>query len=220
MGRVKILYCGYRDWAKYIYTYASYMSAAEWDFISTTDELKQKNCNEYDLLFFVGWSEIISDEIVNNNTCICLHPSPLPKYRGGSPIQHQIINGETESAVTLFVMNSELDAGDIVCQSPFSLTGDLEDVLHRIRETGIQLIQDTVTQYIDTGILKTFPQDHMQATIYKRRKPSESEITFEELMNSTAKEIHNKVRCLQDPYPNAYVRLQSGEKLFLYKTKL
>ena len=48
-----------------------------------------------------------------------LHPSPLPKYRGGSPIQNQIINGESKSAVTLFKINNKIDQGDIIYQKEF-----------------------------------------------------------------------------------------------------
>ncbi|SVE63951.1 uncharacterized protein METZ01_LOCUS516805, partial [marine metagenome] len=55
-----------------------------------------------DIILFYGWSWIISETIVNTYKCIMLHPSKLPKYRGGSPIQNQIIDGEIESAVTLF----------------------------------------------------------------------------------------------------------------------
>lgn len=75
-------------------------------------------------------------ETINNYLCICLHPSPLPRYRGGSPIQNQIINGEVESAVTYFKMNNEIDAGPIIWQQNFSLDGDLKDVFSRISETG------------------------------------------------------------------------------------
>ena len=69
--------------------------------------------NNPEIIFFIGWSWIIDDHLIKSNKCICLHPSPLPKYRGGSPIQHQIINGESLSAVTFFEMTNDLDAGDM-----------------------------------------------------------------------------------------------------------
>ena len=70
-----------------------------------------------------------------------LHPSPLPKYRGGSPIQNQIINGEKNSAVTLFKMTRNLDDGDIYKQIPFSLKGSLDDIFNRIIKLGYWLLK-------------------------------------------------------------------------------
>ena len=51
-----------------------------------------------------------------------LHPSDLPKFRGGSPIQNQIINGVKKTKISIFRINSEIDAGDIVAKAPLDLT--------------------------------------------------------------------------------------------------
>ena len=66
-----------------------------------------------------------------------LHPSPLPKYRGGSPIQNQIIRGVVDSMVTIFVMNDKIDAGDIIAQSPFLLRVIYQLFLIVWRELGL-----------------------------------------------------------------------------------
>lgn len=217
---MKVLYCAYRDWAKDMFLYSKHNSFlydsldVDWKMITTTNELLSENLSEYELIFFIGWSEIIPSEIVNNNFCICLHPSPLPKYRGGSPIQHQIINGETESAVTFFKMTDKLDAGPILQQEIFELSGDLTQVLSRIKNLGSVMVRSIIYEY-QKGTLKLTEQDESQATFYKRRTPKQSEITLDELMNSTAVDLHNKIRALQDPYPNAYIKLNNGEKLYL-----
>ena len=62
-------------------------------------------------------------------------------------------------------------------------------------------------------------QDHKQATNCKRRKPNDSEITIDEIQNNTAEYLHNKVRMLTDPYPNAYIKCKDGSKLYITKTK-
>ena len=67
-----------------------------------------------------------------------LHPSPLPKYRGGSPIQNQIINGEKKSAVTIFKINNILDGGDIYYQKKISLEGSLNEIFDRIIKLGTE----------------------------------------------------------------------------------
>jgi methionyl-tRNA formyltransferase len=145
MGRMRILFASYRDWSNQIFERLD--NKEQFDRVHSQQELLTKNHKEYDLIFFVGWSEIIPDEYISEDNCICLHPSPLPKYRGGSPIQHQIISGETESAVTLFFMNSELDAGDIVFQKEFSLSGELTDIFDRIISVGSEGIAQVISDH-------------------------------------------------------------------------
>jgi methionyl-tRNA formyltransferase len=89
-----------------------------------------------DIILYYGWSWIISQEMINNYKCIMLHPSPLPKFRGGSPIQNQIIQNIKESAVTLFLMDDGIDTGDIIAQEKLSLLGHLDEIFERISKIG------------------------------------------------------------------------------------
>lgn len=167
------------------------------------------------LLLFYGWSWIVPQEIVDKYICICLHPSPLPKYRGGSPIQNQVLAGESTSAVTLFKMGKGLDDGPIYKQSSFSLSGDLDTILTQITRHGIYLSYKLIQDY-NANNLKFQEQNHSEATYCKRRKPEESEI----FLTDNLEIISRKVRCLQAPYPPAFIRLASGEKLFLEKVSI
>ncbi len=202
--------CAYRDWALEIYNQVK--SEIDCKLLDGRDEFPQFNKN--DIIFFIGWSWIIDDHLIKSNKCICLHPSPLPKYRGGSPIQHQIINGESLSAVTFFKMTNELDAGDILYQEYFSLKGNLKDIFLRI----IPLGTSGILRILNSNMIKE-SQDESKATFYKRRKPEESEIYISDFLDYTAKELHNKIRSLQDPYPNAYIQCKD-KKLFITKTHL
>ena len=139
-----------------------------------------------------------------------LHPSPLPKYRGGSPIQNQIINNEEISAVTIFLMDDGIDTGPILAQEAFSLKGGIDDIFKRISRLGYKLTVNILSNPINPK-----PQDHSQASNYKRRAPEDSEITLDELMHKPAHYLHNKIRMLQDPYPNAFISTSDGKKLFL-----
>ena len=60
-----------------------------------------------------------------------------------------------------------------------------------------------------------YEQDHSQATTCKRRKPKDSEIKSQDFSCMTAKQLYNKIRCLQDPYPNPYIECADGTKLFI-----
>ena len=202
--------CAYRDWAKKIYYETS--SIIQSTLISSRVDLKNSVSmfGPNDKIFFIGWSWKVPNKLIQSHDCICLHPSVLPKYRGGSPVQHQIINGETESAVTFFKMNEQMDAGPILFQKKFSLRGNLEEIFDRISINGrIGLMNIVMGNYTQVH------QNEQDSTFYKRRKPEESEISVFDFSKSKAQELYNKIRALQDPYPNAFVVCADGKKLFL-----
>ena len=205
--------CAYRDWGIDIFN--KLKGIYDIVLIETPDQLTQLSnmFHKNDTIFFLGWSWIVDKNIIDNYNCICLHPSPLPKYRGGSPIQNQIINKEQVSAVSFFKMNDKLDQGKILYQAPFSLKGELNDIFNRIIELGTFGIH-----HIMASNPKGTKQDESEATYCKRRKPEESEITIDEIMNKSAHELYDKVRMLNDPYPNAFIRCKNGDKLFITKT--
>jgi methionyl-tRNA formyltransferase len=209
---MKIVFYGYRDWALKIFNSLNSQNY----YLITHNDYKILNNIKPDIVFFVGWSDIIPTEIVNNYTCICLHPSPLPKYRGGSPLQHQIINGETNSAVSLFIMDDGLDTGDIVYQKEYSLNGDLKTIFNNIIDVGIIGIKNVIDDYPNFNRVK---QNNNNSTSFKRRTPNDSEITIDDILNSDPLKLHNKIRSLNDPYPNAFIRCKNGNKLYLIDTK-
>lgn len=211
---MKILFYGYRDWSFKIFNQINF----DKKYLITHDDYEIINQVKPNLIFFIGWSNIIPDNIVNNNICICLHPSPLPKYRGGTPIQHQIINNEKESAVSLFIMDDGLDTGDILYQSNFSLEGKLDDIFDRIIKGGVDGINFIINNYDKIDYIRK-PQNNELSTTYKRRKESDSEITFDEILNNGPVYLYNKIRSLNDPYPNAYIKCKDGKKIYILDSK-
>lgn len=209
---MRILCVSYRDWALKIYQSLVQYSQHEVLIINSYEDYSEKQVFELDpdVILFYGWSWIVAKEIIHNFQCIMLHPSPLPKYRGGSPIQNQIIAGETKSAVTLFFMTNKMDDGDIILQKEISLNGHLDEIFHRITAVGIEL----TVKFINSEY-KLIKQNEAEATYCKRRKHSDSEITIEELQTKSSKYLFNKVRMLEDPYPNAYIKTIDGKKLLL-----
>lgn len=211
---MKIAYYGFRDWAIDIFKLTQDCEK----YLISHEDYECLHGIKPDLVFFIGWSNIIPSEIIHEYTCICLHPSPLPKYRGGSPIQHQIINGETESAVSLFIMDEGVDTGDILEQRFFSLEGSLDQIFGRIVKEGAIAINGIIHNYKSNNT-KASKQDQEKSTFYKRRKPHESEITLEEILSKEPEYLYNKIRALADPYPNAYVKCKNGKKLFILESK-
>ena len=205
---MRILFCGYRTWAIRAYN----LLGKVFDFAYSPEELEEKTSgHHYDIIFFVGWSWMIEKELIQSSKCICMHPSPLPKYRGGSPIQNQIINGEEESAVTFFIMDEKMDHGKILWQERLSLSGSLDCIFHDMSS----LTRSGIIHILNTPNDEGKEQDHSEATIYKRRKPEDSEIKPEDFYASTAEELYNKIRCLQEPYPKPFIKCKDGTILYI-----
>lgn len=200
---MKVAFVGYRDWALKIFD--NLLRDTRFPFVDV---------GEADIVLYYGWSDVIPKEIYENKLCLILHPSPLPKYRGGSPLQHQIMNGEKESAVTILKVGKKIDTGDIYSQTTFSLEGSLDDIFKRIINIGtrdtIKILND-----ITNNKAKTYTQVESKATTFKRRKPEESELKLGDFKRKTSKQLYDFIRALNDPYPNAYIKCKDGKKLYL-----
>jgi len=216
---MRIACVGYRKWALEIYDRIAATHDDSCFIIRSKNQYSSKVIIDFkpDIVLFYGWSWIIGEDITSKYKCIMLHPSPLPKYRGGSPIQNQIISGEKKSMVSLFLMDGEMDGGDIIAQEEYSLEGKLDDIFHRITNHGYNLTKKNI---IDVDDLKYHPQNNANASYCKRRKPEESELTLDELIEKPAKYLYDKIRMLADPYPNAYIKTSDGKKLIIKEAEL
>ena len=213
---MKILCVGYRDWAIKIYKNLIVKKKNKLFLHYTRSNLEKKILKiNPDIILFYGWSWKIKEKIFKNYKCFMLHPSLLPKYRGGSPIQNQIIRGEKMSAVTIFKINEIMDGGDIYFQKKISLMGSLSEIFKRIIVAGTK----GTLKILNTKKIKIKKQNHNRATFFTRRKPEQSEITIKEIKEKPAEYIANKIRMLENPYPNAFIKLNKG-KLIIKKFKI
>jgi len=164
--------------------------------------------DDIDVLLMYGWSWILPKEMVKEKVCLALHPSPLPKYRGGSPIQHQIMNGDIKSAVSIFRMTDKLDAGPLFAQEEISFDGHLNEILGRMTSVGTRLSFDILDRMAGKTLV---PKEQKgEPTIVRRRKPEQSELTEEFLHGADSTKLFNFCRALEDPYPNPYIVLNDG----------
>ena len=118
-----------------------------------------------DLIVVVAYGQIIPTSIITlpKYHSLNVHFSLLPKYRGASPVQWAILNGETKTGVTIFELNEKMDEGDILAQEeveilPREKAFELE---FRLVEKGAELLLKTISQISKK---RTFKQDHSQAT--------------------------------------------------------
>ena len=215
---MKVVLIGYREWA--LSAFSKFKSCPVLksmdnlnNFLSEYDQ-KEKLC-----LIFVGWSYIIKDDIVKNHICICLHPSDLPKYRGGTPIQNQRINGIKKTKLTAFRMDNGIDSGPIIYKTDISIDGHMNDIFNSLSLASAKIINKIIMNK-DINFLNGEAQREEDATFYKRRETKDSEITLDELVNSTSEELYDKICSLEDPYPNAFIRTKDNKKLLLKSVEI
>jgi methionyl-tRNA formyltransferase len=141
-----------------------------------------------------------------------LHGSLLPRYRGRVPVNWVLVNGETETGVTLHYMDAKADRGDIVAQTPISITmADTAATLFaRMTAAAGQLFRESYP-LLRNGQAPRYPQDHDQASYFGGRKPADGRIDWRQ----PATAIYNLMRAVTHPYPGAFTTL-GGKKLFIW----
>lgn len=216
---VKVVFCGYRDWATDIFSFFKDSSDVEIvDIISTQKEFIQKTAfyspKQIEVIVFCGWSWLIDKEILNKFLCVGIHPSDLPLYRGGSPLQHQIIEGLDSTNITLMTLaEGKVDAGEIWDKEPMSLQGNsMSEIFRSLADSSIRLLERFFKNF---GLTEPHAQNLSMGSYYNRRKPEESEITRQMLAQYSAKQLYDFIRALTDPYPNAFIMDKDGNKLLI-----
>lgn len=215
---MKIIFASYREWANKIAA-GLRSDGHEVLHIENKEGLTLTAAERFkpDLFFVAGWSWYIPKELYEKYEIIGLHPSPLPKYRGGSPLQNQIIAGEKTSAVSLFKITEKFDEGPLYGHEEFSLEGHLGEIYARITQIGLKLYRKLAKDYPN---LKSWMQDDSQATLVKRRTPEQSELKPQDFSKKSAREIYDFCRALEDPYPNAFIVCADGKKILIKRVEL
>ena len=134
---IKVVGIGYREWAIKIYEELKKKKINIKIFKKEKIDYKKLDKLRPDYILFYGWSKKVPEQIVKKYKCIMLHPSKLPNFAGGSPLQNQIIRNVKKSAITLFRMSGKIDRGRIINQTPLSLEGSLDEIFFQIVKKGV-----------------------------------------------------------------------------------
>lgn len=206
---VVYIFCAYRDWTLQLYQQLSEKHKRKIILVKSPKKLKYNYIKKINpkYIFFPDWSWIVPKDIINDFTCICIHESELPKFRGGSPLQNQIIRGIKKTKSTAFVMTEKLDDGDIILQKNLSLSGSIKDIFERMKKNDFEIINKVIS-----GNYKRRKQKG-KSTIFKRRQPKDSELKD---LNHSKDYLYNFIRMLEEPYPNAFIRI--GNKKIIFKS--
>ena len=185
--------------------------------LSDPKEMEIFRSMEIDLVVTAAFGQLLPKEFLELPLlgCINVHASLLPKYRGGAPIHWSVINGETETGVTIMYMAEKLDAGDIISQKRVTIedADTTGDVYRKVTEAGATLLMETLPE-IMAGAIQPIPQNHQEATFAYNIQRSDEFIKWER----SAKEIYNQIRGLA-PWPGAYTT-SNGQILKIWASEL
>lgn len=127
--------------------------------------------------------------------CINLHPSLLPKYRGSSPLNYALFNGDTETGITIFKIVAKMDAGPIIYQKKYEIfdNENYTSLYNRMALNGAKDLLNAI-KLIETEEVKYIKQNSEKATFSLKIEKEDLLLDW----NNTAISIHNKVRGLSE----------------------
>lgn len=176
------------------------------------DELKNIGA---DIFIVAAYNKIISEEIINipKFKTIGVHPSLLPNYRGPSPIQTAILNGNKETGVDLYLMDKDIDHGPILTSVKCAISekDNYETMEAKLAELGAELLIENLPKYIDNNppVGGLQEQNHSQATFTKKFSTEDGKVNLE---NDLPELILNKIRALNpDPGVFTFIKTKSGD---------
>jgi methionyl-tRNA formyltransferase len=150
---------------------------------------------EPDLCVVVAYGKLIPQKYLDVPRLgfVNIHPSLLPKYRGPSPIQSAILNGETETGVSIMLVDAEMDHGPVLAQEPWTIPSGFDAVMaeNELSRVGAELLVRTLSKYAN-GAITPQPQDDSVATFTKKFTREDGKLDW----SRPATETYNRIRAL------------------------
>ncbi|MFA4819935.1 MAG: methionyl-tRNA formyltransferase [Candidatus Aenigmatarchaeota archaeon] len=180
--------------------------------------VKQIKESDPDVIFELGWSQIISKDILSipKKGCIGVHASLLPKNRGAASLNWALIRGDRKTGVTLFYLAERPDDGDIIAQKEFDID-DRDDIstLHSKSDiASAELVLENIDD-IRNDTVRRIKQDPNEVTYTTRRKPDDGVIDW----NAGSRQIYNWIRAQTHPFPGAFT-FWKKKKLYVWQAQV
>lgn len=170
---------------------------------------------ESDIFVVAAYGKIIPQEILNipSKGALNIHPSLLPKYRGPSPLQAAILNGDEISGISIIKMDAQMDHGPIVAATEFILSEQdtFDSLSTKIFESGSKLLESILPQYIEENIYLK-PQDDSKATYCQRTTKEDG---YFDINNPPTPEILDRIIRAYYPWPTVWTKWEGKIVKFL-----
>mgnify|MGYP001576228473 CR=1 FL=1 len=170
-----------------------------------------------DLFLVVAYGKIIPEDIINipKLGSINIHYSLLPKYRGASPVESAILNGDKETGISIQKMEYKMDTGPIIAQEKVEIGNEEKagDLRKRLIKIGGELLVKILPDFID-GKIKLTPQDGSLASVCKKIKKEDGLID----LNDDPQKNYNKFRAYST-WPRTFF-FKNGKRIIITDAKL
>jgi len=175
--------------------------------------------NKIDIILVCGFPYILKKNIFHlpRIGSINLHGGPLPKYRGGSPLNWQIINNEKYIGLSAIKINEGIDTGEVIAQKNFKLNLNDDINLVHIKANKIFpiLAKEAIKKLKNKDSLK--PQSKKTNTYFRQRSKKDGRI---KLNKTSSLQTFNLIRAITKPYPGAFCYDKSGKEVIFYKSSM
>ena len=181
---------------------------------SFLEELRKVEPN---IIITAAYGQILNEEFLKIPTLgtVNLHPSMLPAYRGATPVQTALLNGDKTTGISVLYTVKQLDAGDIILQKPLAIHEDetAGALMHRLFEAYTSVFPEVLNR-ITSPLFKAKPQDVKKATHCAKISKNDGLVDWNEM----ATQIQNKYQALT-PWPGIYSFVGKKRILFTKVTK-
>jgi methionyl-tRNA formyltransferase len=190
----------------------------ETDDVNSAETLQIVGSLEPQLLFVVGWSQLVGREFIElaGEGVFGMHPTLLPRHRGRAPIPWAILAGLARTGVTLFeITDPSADTGPIVGQVVVAIAADetATSLYDLLAGAHLELLRECVPLLL-TRAAPRLPQDERRASFWPKRSPADGIIDWE----TRAPYLYDWVRAQTRPYPGAFTFL-GGEKVIVWRAR-
>lgn len=180
----------------------SNLKIVEKDKLNDPESIQIIQNTEANLAILLSYGTMIPQEILDSFPLgiINIHPSLLPKYRGPSPVQTALLNGDQETGVSIMLLTKEMDAGPIIVQKKIAINIDdnHETLNNKLFSLGNKLLMNNLEKYIQ-GKIQAHSQDNNQVTFSQMIKKEDGLIDW----HNSAQKIKNQIRAFYN-WPGAY----------------
>ena len=187
--------------------------------INQKKSLIELNSHNTDLFLIAGYPQIFSGAVLKipKKMTINLHGGPIPKYRGGSPLNWQIINNEKKIGLSILEVNKEIDGGRIIEKVSFPLkkNDDIGSVHKKANYYFFKILLKTLKKLYSKNKKLTFIKKKGKSKYWHQRNDEDGQLDYNV---KTAKECYNFIRAITKPYPGAWIRYKNNNKN--YKIRL
>ena len=175
----------------------------DWKIVTNPSQLKIKKSKikKVKNIFFIHWSYLVSKDILKKYNCICFHMTNLPYGRGGTPLQNLIIRKKKYTNISAFIMNDQIDSGDLIKIKREKLV--LNGSAQQIYERSSKIIFNMIKKIIKMKKIITHKQKGQIINFKRLKNNSEIDVNSNNLNN-----IYDHIRMLDaKTYKNAYIKI-------------